>query len=310
MGFAGNMPDNNSKDPFPDPVFPVDPIPLSGSFQPSSSLSSFEESFIGSYECTEEPETFSTNFTLITGSAGAKKIKYTVVPVSSYTDITEIPLSADILNVGIEPDEFVANSSTIYTSRFHVTIGPNVTGESGTTWYGATYVKNPSYSFLVKVSVNGSEVSTLHDTVNVRKWCHLHSQTRNMQGGSSWDLESHNLNIRAGETKSVKLSIQNFGGGIKEIQVKDPSLQKIYPGFVCPPHATSDQLLPMPKEMNISFEKPSMTVRNFQRDTNKIIVTTTSDILPGLYHFSLTFCERNMDLDNRTSSQFPFSEKW
>lgn len=323
-GPAGYTPENNSQDwvtsrplsgvtklqqnSLPVPVFPVDPVPLSGSFRPPLPLSSFEDSFIGSYECTEDAGTYSTNFTLITGLGEPQTIKYSVVPVSYYSDLTEIPLSADILSVVIEPDEFVANPSTIYTSRFSVTIGPNVTGESGKAANGVSYVRNPSYSFLVKVSANGSEVPGLNDTVNVRKWCFFHSQTRDMQASPSWNLETHDITIRAGEERAVNVSLRNFGGGIREIEFKVPGLVR-GPGYTCPLNAERDQLLPVPEGMEITFTEPVMIGRNFKQDANTMIISTMSGVSSGQYHFPIILCYRDMDLADRNSLYYPFSEK-
>lgn len=299
---------NPHQDPLPDPVFPVDPVPLSGSFRPSLPLSSFEDSFIGSYGCTEDSETYSTNFTLITGEGGPQRIKYTVVPVTYYNNLTEIPLSADIISAVIEPDEFIAEPSTVHTSRFTVTIGPNVTGESGNMGDGAVWMKNPSYSFLVKVSADGSDMPGLSDAVNVRKWCDMHSQTRDMQGIPSWELESHEIAIRAGEKKAVNLSLRNFGGGIRQIEFRVPARLK-GPGFTFPLETEPGQLLPIPEGIGFAFAKPVMNGRNFQQDSNQLIISTNAETPPGSYRFPLELCYRDMDLENRSSQYYPFGEK-
>ena len=297
------------QNPWPDPVFPVDPVPLSGSFRPSLPLSSFEDSFIGSYECTEDSETYSTNFTLITGDRGPQRVKYTVVPVSYYNDLTEIPLSADIISAVIEPDEFTAEPSTVYTSRFTVTTGPNVTGESGNLEDGGgVWMKNPSYSFLVKVSADGSDMPGLSDAVNVKKWCFMHSQTRDMQGIPSWEIESHEIAIQTGEKKAVNLSLRNYGGGIRQIEFRVPARLK-GPGYMFPLETEPGQLLPIPEGIGFAFAQPVITGRNFQQDTNQLIISTTAETPPGSYRFPLELCYRDMDLGNRNSPYYPFGEK-
>jgi hypothetical protein len=288
-------------------VFPSDPIPLSGQFRPTDSLSSFEDSFIGSLDCTEEAETYSANFTLITGYQGPERIKYTLVPVEYAGTLKEVPPSPDIIRASIEPDEFTAEPSKIYTSRFSITIGPNVTGESWTTAQGVA-MRNPSFTYRVKVSVNGSDDPGLGDGINIRKWCYLHSQTGDMQGMPSWELKPHDFVVRAGGKKESTITIRNFGGGIRELQLKVPGLLK-GPGFDCLLDADPNQLLPMPEGMNISFVPPVFTGRNFHLDSNTMVISTTPGTPAGTYHFPLILCYRDMDLVNRNSSQLPFSEK-
>lgn len=315
-GSSGNAPDNGTPlrtAEFPDsqlnPVFLISPAALSGSFRPSQPLSSFEDSFIGSMACSEEPENFSTNFTLITGSDGPKMVTYTLVPVSYYNELKELQPSPDILSARIEPEEFIAEPLTVYTSRFTVTIGPNVTGESGPAGTNVVYVKNPSFTYLVKVSVNGTEVPHLNDSVNIRKWCYLHSQTGDMQGIPSWVLASHEITLRAGERKEVSISLRNFGGGIRQVMFKAPAPLKS-PGYDYPIDPGPEHLLPMPEGMSVTFAQPVMTERNFQLDSNALIISTTATTPPGIYHFPFTLCYRNLDPDNGRSSQYPFSDKW
>jgi len=291
------------------PVFLVPPAPLAGQFLPLHPIASFEDSFIGSPECSEGPETYSTNFTLITGPGGPQRITFTLVPVSNYFDLGERSASPDIVSARIEPDEFIAEPSTLYTSRFTIIIGPNVTGESGPAGGNAVYEKNPSYAYLVKVTVNGTDVPALNDTVTAIKWCYLHSQTRDMQGSPSWDLESHEVNISAGQKKTVNISLRNFGGGIRQIQFRVPARLK-GPGFVFPLEADPDQILPVPDGINFTFGQPVMTERNFKLDSNALVIAAAPGTPPGEYHFPLELCYRNLDSGNRSSHDFPFSDTW
>jgi PKD repeat protein len=229
------------------------------------------------------------------------------VPVEYVGTLKEVPPSPDILRAGIEPDEFIADPSKIYISRFSITIGPNVTGESWTTG-NAVYMRNPSYTYHVGVSVDGSDVPNLGDGVNIQKGCYLHSQTRDMQGTPSWDLESHEIAIRAGEKKAVNLSLRNFGGGIRQIEFRVPARLK-EPGYTFPLETEPGQLLPIPEGIGFTFARPVMTGRNFQQDTNQLIISTTAGTHPGSYRFPLELCYRDMDPGNRNSTYYPFGEK-
>ena len=315
MGPAGNNPDfpRNLTVASPEvkttPVFPVPPAPLSGQFLPLQPIASFEDSFIGSPGCSEGPESYSTNFTLITGPGGPQRINYTLVPVSTYFDLRERSASPDIMSARIEPDDFIAEPSTLYTSRFTIIIGPNVTGESGPAGGNAVYEKNPSYTYLVKVTVNGTDAPALNDSVNVIKWCYLHSQTRDMQGSPSWDLESHEVNISAGQKKAVNISLRNFGGGIRQIQFRVPARLK-GSGFIFPLESDPDQTLPVPEGINFTFAKPVMTERNFQPDSNTLIIAAAPGTLQGVYHFPLEQCYRDLDSGTTSSPGFPFSNTW
>lgn len=287
------------------PEFSQQPIALPKSFRPNNSLGSFEDSFIGSYDCAEGSETFETNFTLITGSGGRSNVKYTLVPVSYIGNLTEVPLSHDILNTTIEPDEFVAEPSHIYSSRFHVTISPNVTGESGTIG-NAVYMRNPSYTFLLKVSVDGADQTDLADQVNVIKWCYIHSQTRNMQGSPSFENIPSEISMHAGERKEINLSFRNFGGGIRELQYKIPTGIKGL-GFSFPLESDPNQLVPIPEGMNFSFDPPVIIGRNFQVYSDILVISTRPSTPSGVYHFPLEICYRNLDLSDTGSDHFPFS---
>ena len=287
--------------------FSREPVALHKNFLPKNPIGSFEDSFIMSYDCTERAETYEINYTLITGSGGQSKIKYTLIPISYLGNFTEVPLSRDILNVTIEPGEFVAEPSHIYSSLFRVTIGPNVTGEYGTSG-NSVYMRNPSYTFLLNVSVDDVNQTDLADSVNVIKWCYIHSQTRNMQGTPSFETMPSEIPIHAGESKEFNLSFRNFGGGVRELQYKVPGGIK-GPGLSFPLESNPDQMIPIPVGMDLSFNPPVIIGKNFQIYSDTLVISTTPGTPPGIYYFPLEICYRNLDLSDTGSDHFPFSRE-
>jgi hypothetical protein len=275
-----------------------EPVALHKNFIPKNTIGSFEDSFIMSYDCTESPETYELNYTLITGSAGQTKIKYTLIPISYIGNPIEVPLSNDILNATIDPDEFIAESSQVYTSRFSMTLGPNVTGKFG----------NPSYTFLLNVSIDGVNQSDLSDQVNIIKWCNIHSQTRNMQGIPGFENMPKEISMHAGETIFFNLSFRNFGGGIREFQYKIPTGIK-EPGFGFPLESNPDQNVPIPEGVSFSFNPPVIIGKNFQVYSDTLVISTRPNTPSGIYYFPLEICYRNLDLSDTGSDHFPFARE-
>lgn len=205
--------------PTPTSEFPVPPVALPARYYSGSTIGAFEDSFIGSYECSNGSESYGTNYTLFTSSGRSRSIHYTLVPVDNMDNLNEVPLPSDILNASITPDDFIAQPGYIYTSRVLITVGPDVTGESGSGWS-----RNPYFPFLLKVTVDGADASGADDQITIIKWCTLHSQTRNMQASPGWmQTPQSDIVIKAGSRQEVNLSVRNFGGGIRELYFKIPA---------------------------------------------------------------------------------------
>jgi len=281
--------------------FPVPPVALPARYYSGSIIGAFEDSFIGSYECSNGSESYGTNYTLFTGSGRSHSIHYTLVPVDNMDNLNEVPLPSDILNASITPDDFIAQPGYIYTSRVLITVGPDVTGESGSGWS-----RNPYFPFLLKVTVDGADASGADDQITIIKWCTLHSQTRNMQASPGWiQTPQSDIVIKAGSRQEVNLSVRNFGGGIRELYFKIPARIN-GSSWTHPLDADPGQMLPVPEGMTFTFVPPVMTGNNFRLSNSTLVIG--SDILtpPGSYTFPLVLCYRNLNQFNTTSPYFPF----
>ncbi len=292
--------------PTPASEFPVPPVALPTGYYSGSTIGAFEESFIGSYECTNGSESYGTNYSLFTGSGPSRSIQYTLVPVANMDNLREVPLPPDILHASITPDDFIAQPGYIYTSRVLITVGPDVTGESHTNPDGSGWSRNPVFPFVLKVTVDGADASGADDQITVIKWCTLHSQTRNMQPSPGFmQTPQSAMVIKAGSRQEVNLSVRNFGGGIREVYFKIPARIN-GSSWTFPLEADPGQMLPVPEGMTFTFVPPVMTGNNFRLSNSTLVIVTDARTPPGNYTFPLVLCYRNLDQYDTTSSSFPF----
>ncbi|MFZ1896783.1 hypothetical protein [Methanoregula sp.] len=138
----------------------------------------FDDTYIGSMDCSNGSETFETNYTYFSGAGSPRTVTYQLVPVSCVQSTDKTPLPAGILNATIEPDRFTAEPYHAYTSRVRITVGPNVTGSSG-----PNFVQNPVYAFYLKVQGDGAPEPEANDWVEVVKICYIHPGL----GSMMWD---------------------------------------------------------------------------------------------------------------------------
>lgn len=284
------------------------PIALPDKYRSPVFFGSFEDSFIGSYECSNGTESYMTNYTLFTGTGASRHIHYSLVPVDNMNNNNKVPLPSDILNASISPDDFSAQPGYIYTSRVLITVGPNVTGESHTNPDGSGWSRNPYFPFLLKVTIDGMDAADANDRLSVIKWCNLHSQTREMQASPGFvQTPQSDIVLRAGNSKEVNLSVRNFGGGIRELYLKIPSRINSS-SWTFPLEADPGQMMPIPDGMTFSFDPPVITGNNFRLSNSTLVIGTGVHTPHGNYTFPLVLCYRNLNTYNTTSRYFPFDE--
>ena len=291
--------------PIPAPAFPGIPVILSEKYRSPSFLGSFEDSFIGSYECTNASESYGTNYTLFTGSGGLSHIHYTLVPLDNMDDFNEVPLPSAVLNASIFPDDFVAFPDHIYRTQVVVTVGSNVTGESHMNPDGSGWGRNPYFPFFLKVTVDGNDTPGADDQLSVIKWCNLHSQTREMQPSPDIETNIPDVTLKPGDEQSVNITIRNFGGGIREIYFQIPARINRN-NWTFPLEADPGQLIPIPGGMHFTFSPPVLHGRNFRVFNDTLVIATGTGTPAGNYTFPLVLCYRDLDPDNVTSPYFPF----
>lgn len=292
--------------PSPATLFPEAPIALPAHYRDGSWMGAFEDSFIGSYECSNRSETYSTHYSLLSGGDGPRHIRYTLVPVDPYDEFSAIPLSSDIVGARIVPDDFIALPGYHYRSQITVTIGPDVTGESHTNPDGSGWGHDPYFLFHLNVTADGADVPDADDRISVIKVCSFHSQTREMQAtpGFARTPESESI-LEAGSRQEVNLSVRNFGGGIRELYFKIPARIQ-GSSWTFPLEADPGQLLPVPDGMTFTFVPPVMIGNNFRLSNSTLIVGSSAGTPPGNYTFPLVLCHRNLNPLNTTSPFFPF----
>jgi hypothetical protein len=289
----------------PASVFPVVPVILPEKYRSPEFMGSFEDTIIESFECSNGSESYTTNYTLFTGSGGLRHICYTLSAVDNTENFTKIPLPPDILNASISPDDFVALPDHIYTSRIQITVGPNVTGESHTNPDGSGWVQNPGFPFLLNVTVDGTDVPDADDQVTVTKICHITPGIPRIQ--SSPDIMSSlpDITLKPGEEQTVNVTIRNSGNGITDAYFKIPARINAN-GWSFPLEADPGQLMPIPSGMHFTLVPSDMLTRNFRSYNDTLQVITGANTPPGKYTFPLVLCYHNLDPDNTTSPYFPF----
>jgi hypothetical protein len=284
----------------PTPQFPRPPVDLGGKLNSPVPFGSFEKSFVWTYNCTPESETYSTNYIFVSGSDGPHRVLLQLVPWN------ETPMYEDILNVHVEPVEFDVVPNHLYTVGVGVTVGPNVTGESMEYPGGGGWSHNPDFLFTLRVFVDGKPVPDADDKVTVIKWCKSLHQTWEMQNSPDFYFpEGHEILLHAGESKTVSVSIRNSGGGIREIHFESGGyLPSQSYGFPLDPTT----LIPLPTGMNVRFVPPVVIGSNFRTVNQTMTISTTPETPDGEYPLPLVLCYRGLDTTNRTSTYFPFAE--
>jgi hypothetical protein len=296
----------NNPTPSPGTEFPFPPKALPEKYWSDIPLGAFEDSFIGTYDCTNASETYGTNYTFFSNSGGTRHIHYQLIPVENMDTFSEVPLPSDILNASITPDDFVALPDYIYQSQVRITVGPNVTGEYHTNPDGSGWGRDPYFPFVLNVTVDGVDASGADDQLTVTKVCSFHSQTRNMQPMPEfYQTPQSDIILKPGEIQSVNITVRNFGGGIRELYVNVPALLN-GTGFTFPLEADPGQLRPIPAGMTFNFNPPIMTGNNFRFSNGTLVIGSEAGTPKGNYTFPLVLCYRDLDTDNATSPYFPF----
>jgi hypothetical protein len=295
----------NNVTPTPLSVFPSIPVILPSKYRSTEFMGSFEDSFIGSYECSNGSESYATNYTLFTASGGLRHIHYTLISVDNLENLTEVPLPSDILNVSILPDDFVALPDYIYRSRVQITVGPNVTGESHTNPDGSGWYHNPHFPFLLNVTVDGRDLPDADDQLAVTKVCYITPQPWEPSSPYIEKAPQSDIVMNLDEMQAVNFTARNFGGGIRELYFEIPARVNAS-GLSFPLEADPGQLMPIPEGMHFTLSPPDILGRNFRSYNDTLQITTSVITPPGNYSFPLVLCYRNLDPENITSPYFPF----
>jgi len=289
-------------------IFTIPPLPLPLHYQDRSTSGAFDDSYLGSYDCSNGTESYGTNYTLFAGNDSPHHVHYTLVPVDPSDETHTVSLSSDIIEAGIYPDDFVTRPGYIYRSQLNVTLGPNVTGESHTNPDGSGWSRDPYFPFRLEVTVDGSDAPEANDRIAVTKICSFHSQTRSMQPMPGIDLALQSpVVLHANETQTFPIRARNYGGGLRELYFTIPA-RISGESWSFPLESNSGQLQPIPEGLAFSFDPEVMSGTNFRLSNTTLTIRTDPRIPPGNYSFPLLLCYRNLDLDNQSSLHFPFSD--
>ena len=155
--------------------FPREPADLNGTLLTPVPFGSFEESFIGTDQCSNASETYTANYDLVSGTDGPHKVRLQLVPVDNMQDRKEIPLPESIISTQIEPAEFDVLPNHLYTVGINITVGPNVTGTSFEFPGGGGMITNPDFPFILHVFIDGEPAPGADDQVSVLKLMLLHT---------------------------------------------------------------------------------------------------------------------------------------
>jgi hypothetical protein len=283
--------------------FPVSPLTLPEQDQFAAVMGSFDDTYIGSMDCSNGSETFETNYTYFSGAGSPLTVTYQLVPVTSVQNTDEGPLPAGILNASVEPDRFTAEPYHLYTSRVRVTVGPNVVGYSG-----PNFSENPSFSFYLKVEGNGEPEPGANDWVDVVKVCYLNPG----MGVLMWTDPRFSLgnlggiSLSPGESVSVPVAIQDSGGGIREEYFRIGGMRnEPYDSFPF----TDQDLRSNLTGVQVSVTPARVIGRSFTSYNVTFTVTAAPDVPTGTYHFPLELCYRNLASPDSRTGQDPFENQ-
>jgi len=289
----------------PQPLFPRTPADLKGKLLTATPFGSFEDSFIVSVNCTNESETYTTNYTFVSGTDGPHEVRLRLVPVNNMQDMKEIAMPERILNTEVEPAEFEVVPNHLYTIGVNITVGPDVVGYSHEFPGGGGVVYNPNFPFVLRVFVDGNPAPGADDQVTVFKICYFTPYSPN-RPSPAIEIPEPEITMRAGEMKAINLTIRNFGGGIREIQYEAGGrLENQSYSFPL----TAEERKPLPKGMNISISPASVTGLNFRSENQTLSISTTAGTPPGEYILPFVLCYRDLDLTDPASPDFPFSNQ-
>jgi len=265
----------------------------------AAAIGSFDETYIGSMDCSNKSETFETNYTYFSG-AERGTISYQLVPVKYVRDTTEVPFPDDILNATIEPASFTAEPYHRYTSHVRITVGPNVTG-----FISPSRFWNPTFPFYLKVQRDAGNVSEANDWVQAAKLCaFIPGLGSLMRSSPGFDLNTQeNLSLRVGEKVSLPLTVRDFGGGLREEYFEIPGMLK---GDDYSFPIKSEELAPFPPGMTVSVEPLQILGRSFRTYDMNLVIETTRDVQQGTYNFPLVLCYRNLASPVSASGKYPF----
>jgi hypothetical protein len=296
---------SGNRTPTPSSAFPVEPVALPEKYRSTEFIGSFEDSIIESFECSNGSESYTTDYSLFTGSGGLRHIHYSLSAIDYTENFTKIPLPPNILNASISPDDFVALPDHIYTSRVQVTVGPNVTGESHTNPDGSGWVQNPGFPFFLNVTVDGTDVPDADDQVTVTKICYITPGIRGMQSSPDIISSLPDITLKPGEEQPANVTLRNSGNGITDVYFKIPARINAN-GWGFPLEADPGQLMPIPAGMHFTLVPSDILTRNFRSYNDTLQITAGAVTHTGKYTFPLVLCYRTLNTDNTSSPYFPF----
>ena len=286
-----------------DAHFSTAPLALPQQEQFAGVMGSFDDTYLGSMDCSNGSETFETNYTYFSGAGSPRTVTYQLVPVNYVQSTDEAPLPAGILNATIEPDRFTAEPYHAYTSRVRITVGPNVTGFSS-----QNFVQNPAFPFYLKVQGDGAPEPGANDWVEVVKICYIHPGLGSMMWSDPRFSfgNPQDISLRPGGSTSVPLTISDSGGGIREEYFRiGRVLTDMNYSFPFP----EEEFLPNPQGIQFSLDPPQVIGRSFTLYNLTLTVTAPQDITPGTYHFPLELCYRDLASPDNGSGQDPFENR-
>jgi len=300
-------PATSSQTPAPISGFTRDPVDLHGRLQVPFALGSFDESSLGTMNCTNDSETFESNYEFISGSDRSHQVRLQLVPAENWGDLKEIQMPEEIQNASLTPGEFIAEPNHLYTVAVRIVLGPDVTGESYESPRGEGWAKNPYFTFLLRASVDGVQTPDADDRISVTKWCYYFDETRLMHQGSMFDSGVNEVTVRQGEERKVNLSFWSSDEGIEDLSIRVPGQLTSRNMMEFP--ITSGELKPVPQDMTFTFDPPVSVGRNFRRNNVTMAVMVGPLTPEGEYSFPLVLCYRTLDPSDPTALHFPFSER-
>jgi hypothetical protein len=296
------------------PHFPSQSVAIPEKYWFNQTIGYFPNNYIVDYECSANNTTFKTDYILITGSDGPNTVRFSLDPLEQKQEIFNgIPLpvnniSQDIVNSGIEPEEFTAEPNHLYITHIVITTRPNLQGYDVDVGQGVALI-DPVWSFLVNVSIDGKSLTKSHNVLTIGKYCHFSPGgglfgLGQMRDSPSVGINQSSIILGSGQTRDVLIIMQNYNGPVRRFDFRiDGSNRSI----ISTKTDRGDLLKPSPTGMTFSLQSPYLIEENFQDYSNLLKVTVNTDTPPGDYEIPLEVCYRDIDVRDSSSQYFPFS---
>jgi hypothetical protein len=166
----------------------------------------------------------------------------------------------------------------------------------------------PSYSFLLNVTIDGTNLKSTNNILSIGKECFF------SPGGGLFDyvnrdvpditINQTDVTLGAGQFRAVLITMQNYNGAVRRFDFKIDGSNK---SIISSKSNPSELLKPLPNGMTIRLQNPYIVEENFKQYDNTFLLSVDTNTPPGDYTIPLEVCYRDINLADSQSPYFPFT---